>query len=268
MRNPHFLESINTNSADFAYFAGFIYADGSKDKRGIRIKIAHSDKSVIEKMLDFFNLSPDRIRFKKRPDLFSGKYQCQDQVILNICNKEYSELLEKNFGIIKNKTVNFKEPIVSKEMFLPYLIGVIDGDGHIYGGFQGISIYTNIKFLEWAKQFLEKEFQILSTLKARGSIGILYIPYQHALELAKYVDNNLKQTVLRRKWDRIDLVKLSPRKYFTAEDKQAMAKMYETVGLEAIAQKFEISTMTVRKTIVSIGSKIRMPNKTIAKGAQ
>jgi hypothetical protein len=146
------LTFFEKDSPDLAYIAGFIFADGSLQKRNLladitynlKISLNEKDINVIKYICDCIGLSQDKI--------VSVPAQNGDpQKMICIGHKKLDILLKK-WGIIPNKTYNFIAPEISDEMLPHFIRGWIDGDGTIkvrHGKSSYIRITGNKEALTW-----------------------------------------------------------------------------------------------------------------------
>lgn len=166
------------------YWAGFIAADGCllniKNKSGglsKRFTLSLSTKDL--KHLELFKKTiksshPIKFYQKKSPSSDNMTYQC----FLSInCAEKWFEDLEKNFNIVPNKTHILPPPnILNKELEFSYLIGYIDGDGHItvpdhkvFGKSLTIGLSSSsIKILSYFEELIEKHFPYNRLSKKRN----------------------------------------------------------------------------------------------------
>jgi AraC-like DNA-binding protein len=133
-----------------AYWAGFIYADGcicrDKEKKtyALAMKIHTRDLEHIQTFCNHIGLSHSSISFQsKRP-------ACG----ITIRDTGLKDSLER-WGIVHRKSYNWVEPnIPDDDLFRAFVVGLIDGDGHIRfknaRGHASISIATNHqKLYDW-----------------------------------------------------------------------------------------------------------------------
>jgi len=114
--NRRFFRSITSQSK--AYTVGFIAADGSVDRWGVRIQIHNKDKDILEKIATAVG--------------YDGEIHYHDSgrlVMLGLYDIDVVSDL-KQYGIVQRKTaiLPFAKGIPDKYLF-HYLRGVMDGDG-------------------------------------------------------------------------------------------------------------------------------------------
>ncbi len=207
-----------------AYWAGFMYADGSVTIRGtgatLKLSCSGKDTEHIKKFVSDINLNREVKTTTK--DVIDGKVAgmpCKAKV-LTVCRigslhcKEFIYDLPK-YGIIPRKTYNFKEPEIPDLMLPHFIRGVIDGDGCITIAKHNSRIIINghKEFILWLESKLSKigysgKYLIYHKLTKNGYelSEIVFASIKSVLELAEKL---LYQSYpnLERKWSKIDLLK-------------------------------------------------------------
>jgi intein-encoded DNA endonuclease-like protein len=202
------LDFFEKNSPNLAYIAGFLFADGCLKERiltndktyNLSVSLNEKDLNIIEFICDCIGLSYDKIRSipARRGD---------PQKMICIGHKNLGQLMDR-WGIIPNKTYNFKAPEINDELLPHFIRGWIDGDGTIkvrYRKSSYIRITGNKKALEWFienSQRLAFEGKIYKTEWHEGKVwGKIII--QNRTNMAWF-----KKTLLcndffcvKRKWD-------------------------------------------------------------------
>lgn len=116
-----------------AYWAGFLFADGSirnrranGNKGELKLQLAEKDRDHIERFCDCIGL--DRSAIKEDSSRGFKPGSSQPYVCLQHVN-----LLEdlRPWGVVPNKTYQWTEPSVAAELIPHYLRGWLDGDGFI-----------------------------------------------------------------------------------------------------------------------------------------
>lgn len=115
--NEDYFEVID--SEDKAYFLGFIVADGSVNSITNVIQITQKDPDILYEFKKYIEYDGDLIKSKSR-DVFDIKISS---------SKTKSDLLK--LGIVSNKTMIVKYPIISESLQSHFIRGVFDGDGCI-----------------------------------------------------------------------------------------------------------------------------------------
>jgi hypothetical protein len=116
--NSNYFEKIDT--ANKAYFLGFIYADGNIYKNHIKIDINKKDEHLLHMFLKELNSEHKVYRYK-------------DNVSINISNEKIKNDLNR-LGVYSQKTTNIKFPNLEQvpdELIRHFLRGYFDGDGSI-----------------------------------------------------------------------------------------------------------------------------------------
>lgn len=199
------------DSPDLAYIAGFLFADGSLQKRellddttyNLRISLNEKDLFVIKYICNCIGLSHDRI-------INVPARNGDPQKMICIGHKHLDVLLKK-WGIIPAKTYNFIAPEISDEMLPHFIRGWIDGDGTIKvrkGKSSYIRITGNKEALIW---FIDNCSRLGFTGKIYKSEWYDYkvwgkIIIQNRKNMSWFKDKLLCDNYfcINRKWDLID----------------------------------------------------------------
>ena len=102
------------------YILGFLFADGHFSSNGrINLMLQQSDKNIIDKIVQYLEIQ-DSTSMEKR----AYGFHCMDTYTYTI--------LKDTYNICSNKTENPCDlSSLNNDNFLAFLIGFIDGDGHI-----------------------------------------------------------------------------------------------------------------------------------------
>lgn len=131
-KHKYIFNNVDTEAK--AYWLGFIYADGSVDKRHKRLKVALAEKDAehLIKLKQFLNVSTELYKTPEKlyNSSFTGNYMCKPQVELSVYSVDIFNALAK-YGIVPNKTHVGKIDLstVPEELHLHFWRGMIDGDG-------------------------------------------------------------------------------------------------------------------------------------------
>ena len=123
--NENYFDDINT--AEKAYFLGFLYADGYNNvkKHEIKIRLSIQDEELLIKFRDILYPNQDR------PLQYSVRNGNHSYCELYVSNKRLSDSLVKH-GCIQAKTFQVAFPyFISKSLYRHFIRGVFDGDGSI-----------------------------------------------------------------------------------------------------------------------------------------
>jgi DNA invertase Pin-like site-specific DNA recombinase len=190
--NESYFDLIDT--ADKAYFLGFLYADGtnSSTRNCARLQLADYDISVLEK----FNacLGSNRpLYFRK-----SKKENESDMYVLSINNKRISQQLYK-LGVVDRKTLILEFPKwLDKTLYNHFIRGYFDGDGSMSHNFQ---IAGTESFLQTLQEILMKEC-ILNKTKLTRVKNIYVMSYggrQQLIRIKNYLYQNATIYLERKK---------------------------------------------------------------------
>lgn len=138
---------FENKSDELYYFWGFILGDGclatDKKRKWITISLNEKDIEILERFCDWLHIEYDNIKHYK-----------YNVCRLNIYSDAFKQDLLK-FGIVSNKTYNPIIPNIEKEYIIPFLLGLLDADGHIdfkYGKSYNIDIVGNPVIMNWYNQ--------------------------------------------------------------------------------------------------------------------
>lgn len=167
------------DSAEKAYFLGFIYADGNIYKNRFSFEIQSRDDYILKELSKAL-YGDIYLYYRKRKDNW------QQMSNLYLCNKEFTENLIQ-LGCVSKKSfvIRFPEKLISKEFYPHFIRGFFDGDG----GFNqkstdkkgNVQITSNVNFCLDLKGILKDIFDIDSCFYVREKkgnrkpIGILQI---------------------------------------------------------------------------------------------
>lgn len=190
---------LNENCETY-YWIGFLMADGHFSSCSIQINLAEKDLGHLKKFAKFVHYKHKLIK----PSLYVN-----DKVIV--------DKLKMKFDIVHNKTYfpcnifNIK----NEKLLLSLIAGFIDGDGSIkqsYGRTQLIvKCHKSWKeVLDYMLKFLCKGFDkaYITTINKEG-LALFSITDIEILKKIKNEILKLKLPILQRKWDKINLKKLS-----------------------------------------------------------
>ena len=172
-------------SDELYYFWGFVLGDGSLVSNGkrkwITISLNIKDVEILQRFCKWLNLSENNIKY------YRNNTVCR----LNIYSKYFYKDLSQ-FGIVHRKTYNPVIPQIPNEYIKPFLLGLIDADGHISfnrGKPQEIDVVGHPIIMDW----YEKQIR---NIGYTGHIGYFY------------PKNIWKRIRVRRKADVINLIKV------------------------------------------------------------
>ena len=154
----HYFDSIDTEEK--AYFLGLMFADGSVSKNQFYLKMI--DRDIIEKFKTALKTTvPIRVlEHKKRTECNS--------FILEISSVYMCKVLSK-YGCTPNKTRTIRLPKLDSSLYVHFIRGFFDGDGHI-----GLNIkpwHCRFDIVSAALPFLE-DIRPIITAHAKTNGGI------------------------------------------------------------------------------------------------
>lgn len=191
------MSGLLEETLDAYYWAGFLAADGSFERRG-RLRFCLSDHDQVRRFASFIGW---RGSFSEHNGAL-GIHVMDAKRVGQFCRK---------FGFVPDKTVNPPEDIPSgdSDLRFAYAVGVVDGDGCIQRKSGGRpDAFLRVKcHMSWFC-FLGVVMRALTGQEVTGCDSGGYAEYgiyEHALlkEIKRRV-LSLELPVLRRKWDAID----------------------------------------------------------------
>jgi hypothetical protein len=199
-------------SKEFVYYLGFLWADGSVYRNGIRLELIESDS--IE-LIDYFN-KIDFIKFNTYKRMRKG---CNPQMSIYFCN---SKIYDKFFSLyFKDKsTLSPKELLkaIPSEFVNYFYLGLIDGDGCFYISKDKKSTQFSISSSyqqDWTH--IEDLFYLLDIKKyginrrinkqnTNSQSSIRITNYNDILKLSNYLYPNGYELGLKRKYNKCKLI--------------------------------------------------------------
>lgn len=197
------------------YWMGFCMADGGVDTVNINkyststLSLCLADEDIDRiKAYSYFWTNNDNIHLIKTSGYKTEHGEKQSTSCFKFSITKYEQNF-KNFGLIKNKTHNFQEPILNdKTNMINYLRGWFDGDGCVY-----IKKYKERVQITGMREQVEWYFKKLVYLGYNGTFTIEYpIKTSNAIQLRINGNNNIKkfydilkpinnEEYMSRKWD-------------------------------------------------------------------
>jgi hypothetical protein len=208
-----FLDTLNERSA---YWWGFIMADGHITNKGeVIIGLSIKDKSHLKKISDILGC---KIYEKKYINSYTKKefHSC----ILRIQDKKFGEkwLSILNINSPKTYTPPDLNIFLTKDLLLPFFIGLIDGDGCIWETHSGkdkksswlnlrVEIHINwLKTLQLISDKLKEFYNISSKVKTTKKVtSKIEICTTKDLKILKNYIHNVD--FLERKWNKLNTLK-------------------------------------------------------------
>ena len=202
------------------YWMGFCMADGSIDTTNYNtyttstLSLTLADKDIDRiKAYSYFWTNNNDIHLIKMNGYKTVHGEKQSTSCFKFSITKYEENF-KNFGLIKNKTYNFQEPIINdKNNMINYLRGWFDGDG---------CVYITLKYKERV-QLTGMPMQVKWFLKKINELGyngsykyVIAIKTSDAIQLRINGNNNIKkfydilkpnnnEEYMSRKWDTLKI---------------------------------------------------------------
>ena len=204
MKNEHIFDIIDT--ADKAYWLGFIVGDGCIATNGMRlsIKLAAKDKLHLIKFADFMNLPHTAVKDE------IGSYNNPVNHIYVSSKYVVNKLQER--GIHSRKSGIEHVPAgIPEEFYRDYLRGLIDADGCILDANQGkyrVDVSNSIENLTSMINYIKKVLNIPCPriCEHEGTYRIYYSNLENTYKVLKHIYYSDNITYLDRKYARAKVV--------------------------------------------------------------
>ncbi len=178
--NDQYFEEIDNHTK--AQILGMLWADGSVSTSGnyIRLGLLKPDIEYLENVrkewgaittpITSYNLKGSPIILK---GLDSGYRRSEDFMVLEVCSKKMHYDL-CTLGVVPNKTyANCDFPNIPKKYYMSWLLGLIEGDGHIHfhtrqtrkSKDRSVSFLIQNRAGHFLKDYLENEHHIFPIFK-------------------------------------------------------------------------------------------------------
>lgn len=178
------------------YWAGFIAADGCITKDN-SLSITLSIKDI-----DHLKTFKNKIKYTGKIKVYARdkKQYCR----IEIFNKYIVKDLLTNFKITRRKTFTLKPPnLKNKNHIKSFIIGYIDGDGHIgiHKNIFYISVYGTKSVVTWIRKYFLKFSLEKSSSQIHKTKNTYYIGFANKKAETIYQSFvNIKNNKLKRKW--------------------------------------------------------------------
>lgn len=239
------------------YWIGFLMADGSYDdcsgRNRMRLSVTIKDEGHIKILADYLKA---KMYYVKEHNF--GKYKCNSSCSISITDINGIKQLKSKYGFINNKTENPPNLnwIDTKEKFLSFLCGFIDGDGCIaktnnLAHMIRIQCHKNwIEVFNFFSTELEKYLQIKSkTYIDNTNYSHFLICRFNQLKVLKQEIILLKIPFLQRKWNLIDETIICNQNIEPARIQEALLMFNSGFSFKAIGEKIKCSANIVSKII-------------------
>lgn len=148
--NDFYFDEID--SYEKAYVCGLLWSDGcnKRDRNTISITLQETDKHILDTLTELMD-STYPIHFKD-----NSKKGYKNTYTFEVRSRHMSEQLEK-LGMTANKSLILEFPKwLDKELYSSFLLGVLDGDGHIshHKGKYAVVYACSAKFCEYLANIL------------------------------------------------------------------------------------------------------------------
>lgn len=127
--NEHYFDKIDTPNK--AYILGFLYADGSNcmSKGTITMSLEEKDKNILEQIRNEIG-SERPLEFLDYSNKHDFGYTYKNQYRLLLFSSYMCKTLEA-IGMVPNKSLSVKFPMLTDELNRHFIRGLFDGDGSI-----------------------------------------------------------------------------------------------------------------------------------------
>ena len=250
------------------YWSGFCMADGNFSLTGnsnLRVKISVKDEDHLKILANYLN-----VNIKYRDNINYNEHKCMNSCEISIGDSINAKKIIDLFDINQNKTINPPNLncLNTKEKFLSFLCGFIDGDGSIcqnnnLASMIRIQCHVNwLKNLEFFSENLKKYLNINSRsyVDKQGYARFVIFSFNQLKKL-KIEILKLEVPFLNRKWSKID--EMSKDIFKSNDHVEKFKYLYEIEGktLVEISQIFQCSISPILRLKKKLKSKRNNGNK-------
>lgn len=200
--NKNYFSVIDT--ADKAYWLGWMYSDGCNNRGGLTIQLQEEDAYILEKFIKNIEYSG---KLKK---ILKSELTRKDSFRLDIYSEKISKDLS-NLGCIPSKSLILKFPTlkqVPKHFLHHFIRGIFDGDGSIFTTNQGyssfniigtIDIVTNINKIIAEECMITPSNIIHNKKHKKETVNIFYSKNKYLLKIYTWLYKDCGDLFLSRK---------------------------------------------------------------------
>lgn len=203
--NEKYFEIPSINNC---YWVGFIAADGCiyEQKRHsaiLAIRLTTNDKLHLENFKKDIEFTGPIHDIVTKPSHFSHLKENYYHSQLRISSSKICDDLKTNFNITSYKSLSLQPPsLYNREEILSYIIGYIDGDGHVSQKFS-ITVTGTKEILEW----INCQFNMTGNLykEQRSTNNTWYLNFNTKTLIAQECKNHILKfnlPILDRKWNK------------------------------------------------------------------
>lgn len=162
--NIKYFEKIDT--AEKAYWLGFIAADGCIHKHGYKLSFCLKDTDI-DLLLNFKKAINSGSPVTKRKTFDKRTNKTYFSCTLQINSKEFCQHI-RNHGVNENKSSSFYFPKINEIFYSHFIRGLYDGDGGLFVRTSKIrkkttlhfSLLSTLECLSFIKDYLEKNLKL------------------------------------------------------------------------------------------------------------
>ena len=183
--NRHIFDNID--SAEKAYWLGFIIADGylNVDRNMLRIKLGEKDKHHLEKFINFLN--GDLTMLKSEIHNTTGNIEWY----VSTYSKEIKDALIK-LNVEQAKSGKEHIPSIDKIYYRDFIRGLWDGDGFIRERLNGIGLVGSFECLSFVQNYFKEQLNI-KPLKIYSHCNTFKIEYRSTKNAIPKIISHLYQ---------------------------------------------------------------------------
>ena len=238
------MKALLDETPEAYYWAGFIAADGSIERRG-GLKFGLIDHDHVRMLAKFIGWRGRLHEYKKANFL---SFRVVDVRLV----RQFSDKFELRPG--KTYDPPTKIPSRRRDLRLAYAVGLVDGDGYISKQSMGRpDAFLTIKCHRSWLRFLEYIFKILSRSVLRGDVVTGYarctLANHTVLKRLKAEVLKLELPILKRKWDAIDMKYVSRTETAVKHRKVIVRLLKKDYAKVDIARHLGISPSTISQMI-------------------
>jgi hypothetical protein len=194
-----------------SYWAGFIAADGCLYNKPAMVTIAlkQTDKNHLEAFATDVKYS-GRVKIYKS----SGSYNSDAAAKIAVCGaSKWIEDLNRNFNLTPRKTATLQPPLLTSDLALAFICGLIDGDGSISRCSNQQTLRVGIvgtqAMLMWVKNVMDTYFPQQFNLNRIAQVRTHKMIHEYQISGSRAIQvlsdlSKLPIPHMRRKWDKIE----------------------------------------------------------------
>lgn len=252
-------------SKEFVYYLGFLWADGSVKRSGVRLEIIEED------MLDIID-SLNKIDFLKLNIYTRKREGFKPTIQLYFCDvKLYDSFFTHYYKEKSIKSPDDLIDVIPSNLIRYFFNGLVDGDGNFYiSGDLKTKQFSIVSTFDQDWYYIEKlfneldikKYEIVERMNKRGKGSAIRVSnYNDIYKLYKYLYPNGFEIGLRRKYDKCKLMIDNKPKYTCNNEflkkEDLLDKIEELKDIKSVCEYFNCSI----NKIINYCKKYNITNK-------